>query len=101
MTNTLPRAEALELVLRETQRALAESDESRDVTADESTRLMGSQAPLNSVGLVSLIISLEREIDARFGRKLELADDRAMSRRPSPFRTVGTLADYIAERVSE
>jgi hypothetical protein len=30
-----------------------------------------------------------------------LADDRAMSRRNSPFRTVGTLAELLDERLAE
>jgi len=35
------------------------------------------------------------------GKKVVLADERAMSRRNSPFRTVGTLGELLHERLGE
>lgn len=63
----------------------------------EQTQLVGPEAVLSSLGLVSLIVDIEQTIEERWGLSLALADERAMSRRHSPFRTVGTLADYIVE----
>lgn len=97
----LSHEDALALVLDELRGALARSEAGAGVAAEESTKLMGSQAPLDSVAFVSLIIGLERELELRCGRRFELADGRAMSHRPSPFRNAGTLASYIVELVSE
>jgi acyl carrier protein len=59
------------------------------------TRLVGSQSVLDSMRLVSLIIAIEREIEDTFGVALTLADERALSMKESPFRSIQSLADYI------
>ena len=37
----------------------------------------------------------EQEVQARYGLDISLTDDRAVSQKRSPFRSVGSLADYI------
>jgi acyl carrier protein len=59
------------------------------------TRLLGSQSILDSMRLVSLIITIEREVEDAFGVALTLADERALSMKASPFRSIQSLADYI------
>lgn len=59
--------------------------------------LYGSTGKLESIDVVTLIMELEDEIKAQFGTSITIADDRAMSRENSPFRTVETLTDYVAE----
>jgi acyl carrier protein len=68
----------------------------RRVIKASDTRLLGPQSVLNSMDLVSLIIAIEREIEDTFGVALTLADERALSMKASPFRSVQSLADYIA-----
>jgi acyl carrier protein len=60
------------------------------------TQLLGSESVLDSIQLVSLIVTTEREIEDTFGVTLTLADERALSMKASPFRSVQSLADYIA-----
>ena len=69
--------------------------------AGPETRLYGPKSPLDSMALVSLIADLEARLAAEFGRDLVLADERAMSQARSPFRTVGSLADHIGQRLAE
>ena len=45
--------------------------------------------------LVSLIVTIEREVEDAFGVALTLADERALSMEASPFRSIQSLADYI------
>ena len=74
------------------------------VTADsfrESTRLIGHEAVLDSMGLVSMILEVEQNILDRFGVVIIIADERAMSQKRSPFRSVETLTDYVYELVKE
>lgn len=59
----------------------------------EDTSLLGN---LDSLGLVSFLLDVELGIAER-GLELTIMDERAMSRYHSPFRTLGTLADYILE----
>jgi len=45
--------------------------------------------------LVSLIVAIEREVEDTFGIALTLANERALSLKVSPFRSIQSLADYI------
>jgi acyl carrier protein len=64
--------------------------------ASEETVLFGPEGILDSLGLVALIVDVEEAIAERSGVAITLGDDRAVSQRASPFRTVGSLAEYIA-----
>jgi acyl carrier protein len=67
----------------------------RQLIKAPETRLLGSQSVLDSMHLVSLIITIEREVEDAFGVSLTLADERALSMKASPFRSIQSLADYI------
>jgi D-alanine--poly(phosphoribitol) ligase subunit 2 len=66
-----------------------------DVAGGERAPLFGSDGVLDSLGLVSFIVAVEQALDEPPGAAVMLADERAVSQRVSPFRTVGTLADYV------
>ncbi|MGB7214314.1 MAG: acyl carrier protein [Gammaproteobacteria bacterium] len=68
---------------------------------DHSTALFGESGFLNSMSLVSLVVSVEQSIEDRYGRSVSLADEKALSRRNSPYRTVGSLAEYAAEQLGQ
>ena len=59
------------------------------------TVLFGKDGKLDSLGLVSLLVTIEQNIEDEFDVSITIADERAMSQKHSPFRTIGTLADYI------
>jgi acyl carrier protein len=67
----------------------------RQLIKAPETRLLGSQSVLDSMHLVSLIVATEREVEDAFGVALTLADERALSMKESPFRSIQSLADYI------
>lgn len=67
--------------------------------ATDETHLLGGQSPLDSIGLVTLIADLEGDIAKAFGQSVTLADEKAMSRTLSPFRKVGTLVEYVEEKL--
>ena len=64
---------------------------------DPETPLIGPGAALDSLGLVTLIVTLETRVADELGRSVTLANEQAMSRTRSPFRTLGTLAAYLDE----
>ena len=59
------------------------------------TALLGQGSKLDSLGLINLIVAVEQNVEDKFDITITLADERAMSQGISPFRTVGSLADYI------
>lgn len=75
----------------------SEASEKIDTSAGEKARLFGGGGVLTSINLVSLVVMIEEAIEIEFDRSIVLADEKAMSRRISPFASVGTLIDYIEE----
>ena len=59
------------------------------------TVLFGKDGKLDSLGLVTFLVTIEQNIEDEFDVSITIADERAMSQKRSPFRTIGTLADYI------
>ena len=76
-----------------------QSKELQNPTID--TRLYGSYSALDSLGLVYIVSDLEDKIYQNFGKSIVLADERAMSQKTSPFRSVETLANYIQNLLEE
>lgn len=66
-----------------------------------STLLYGDNGCLDSLGLVNLIVAVEEQIADTFEINLTLADEKAMSQRHSPFRSLDTLCTYIEARLAE
>ena len=62
------------------------------------TCLFGEEGILDSLGLVTVIVAVEQAIEDTFGVSISLADEKAMSQQYSPYRTVGSLAEF-AQRV--
>ena len=63
--------------------------------------LLGKDARLDSLGLVNLIVLVEEKIQQQFGVGITLVDERAMSQSKSPFRTLGSLAEFVEEQLNE
>ena len=59
------------------------------------TALFGKYSSLDSLDLVDLILTIEQSLEDTFRVSLTLADEKALSEKSSPFRTVNTLSDYI------
>jgi acetyltransferase-like isoleucine patch superfamily enzyme/acyl carrier protein len=72
----------------------------RQVIKAPETRLVGSQSVVDSMQLVNLIVAIEREVEDAFGVAVTLADERALSMKASPFRSIQSLAEYICTLVS-
>jgi acyl carrier protein len=63
--------------------------------------LLGKSGKLDSLGLVRLIVATEQNLETEFGIQLTIADERALSQSVSPFKTLGTLINYIQTLVEE
>jgi len=61
--------------------------------------IFGADSPLDSLGLVALLIDVEEALHDR-GLAVTLTDSGAMSQTRSPFRGVQPLVDYIGQLVS-
>lgn len=96
-----PTASDIVALIQTCGRELAEQEELRTGDLAPDTILFGPGGVLDSLGLVSLVLDLEQAIDSRYGVLITLADQRAMSQKRSPFRSVEALADYAAGLVRD
>jgi acyl carrier protein len=73
----------------------------RQLQKTPDTILYGQSGSLDSLGLVHLIVAIEQNLEEAFAKTIILADEKAMSQQRSPFRTIGTLGDYVAQLLEE
>ena len=59
--------------------------------------LFGEEGAFDSMQLVSFVVAVEDSLFDITGNEVVLADEKAMSRRNSPFRSLAALAQYIDE----
>ncbi|HEY8635187.1 MAG TPA: acyl carrier protein [Candidatus Dormibacteraeota bacterium] len=78
---------------------ILDADERLGKSPDEA--LIGKDAKLDSLGLVNLIVLVEEKIQQKFDVGITLVDERAMSQSKSPFRTLGSLAEFVEEQLNE
>lgn len=90
--------EIVELII-ETAAELGEDEmgTSERLTAD--SRLFGEDGILDSMALVTLVIAVEQAIEEKYDSSAGLADEKALSQKNSPYRTVSTLAEYAASQI--
>jgi acyl carrier protein len=60
------------------------------------TPLFGESGPLDSLGLVNLIVLVEQKVEEQTGQAVSLATDEALSLKDSPFQSVRRLAEYVS-----
>jgi acyl carrier protein len=97
----IARTDAYEIVLASLQEVFAQTGEAPPATVTETTVLVGNDAVLDSLGVVQLIVEVEQRVEQAHGISVTLANDKAMSARNSPFRTVGVLADHVVVTAQE
>ncbi|MCG6349096.1 hypothetical protein [Vibrio fluvialis] len=94
------KTEKIESVVLSILKELAEEQSIEMLKMPTSdTRLFGKT--LDSMGVVLLVTELENVIYDEFEKTISLADERAMSQRTSPFRSVQTLVDYVTMLINE
>ncbi len=69
------------------------------ITGD--TVLVGKDAVIDSLGVVSLIVEVEQRLETEHSISVVLANDKAMSQRNSPFRTVAVLTEHLLNTARE
>ena len=75
--------------------------EDQNLEKSLETVLLGSSGKLESVNLVNLLVAIEENIEETFGIPISITDERAVSEKNSPFRTVSSLADYVETILKE
>lgn len=64
-----------------------------------STKLIGRDSILDSIGLVTFLAELEDLIEEELDKEIQIADESAMSRFRSPFTSVESLKEFLLEKI--
>ena len=68
---------------------------------DNKTRLIGGSSIFDSMELVQFIVEVEQFLDDDYGIEIQLASEKAMSRRNSPFISLKSMYDFILEEIND
>jgi acyl carrier protein len=93
--------DVLKVVLDSVSELNLQLDDSHQLELSPETQLFGRGSKLDSLGLVNLIVLVEEKTADTFGKSVTIADEKAMSQKNSPFRTVQTLAEYLFSLLKE
>ncbi len=88
--------ELTSLILRAAKEMAQEQGIALEHELGPDTRLFGEGGMLDSMALVSLVIAVEQAIEEKYGVGVALADEKALSQRSSPYRTISSLVAYAA-----
>jgi acyl carrier protein len=96
----MPDRHAIEALILDSVRLLAEDFELNALKSPTThSPLYGEGGALDSMALVNLIADVEDALTEKFGVSVTLADEKAMSARQSPYRSVTALVDAVIERM--
>ena len=93
----MQKNDLIEMMIGLLAEALQEESSDDAGQASRDSPLLGANAILSSIGLVTFIIGVESTLEEDHEIDVTLVSEEAFSRRQSPFRTIDTLADYILE----
>lgn len=65
------------------------------------TPLYGLNGNLSSINLVLLVTDVEEAVYNEFGIAITLTDEKAMSQKISPFRSIRSMTSYILKLISD
>ena len=89
------REDILRLVYTAIDNVNAQCDDGVRLEKTPDAHLVGSDPGVTSLTFVNLIVAIENEIQNCLGKSVVLVDEDSMALQEQPFRTVGTLADYV------
>lgn len=92
---------AEQIVLRAVQSVFDQIGEPLPENVSAESVLVGPDAIIDSLGVVSLIVEIEQIVETEHGVSVILANDKAMSAKNSPFRTVAVLAAHVITTIEE
>ena len=93
MANRSSILDAVHIAVRNTNEALPLN---KKIGLSDSVRIMGAGATIDSLAFVTLMVAIEKEVEAVVGSCPSLVEE--LSDSSAGVTTLGQLIDYIAER---
>ena len=86
----------LEVICRSIDEVNEQQSPDQRVGKALDTVLLGEGSPLESLGVVNLIVALEQNLEQRFGVSVSLTEDERLYSSDSPLGTVRSLVGHLA-----
>lgn len=67
----------------------------------KETALFGTDGILDSIGLIHLIVFLEKNLKAQGHPKITLVSSKTMSAKSSPFQNIHSLSLFIVDKIKQ
>ena len=96
MKKILNEKKVTELILDAIEDYNDQVNEEKKLPRSSDIELFSREGLLDSLGLVNFIICIEERIEEYVGESITIADEKAMSQKNSPFKSVKTLAKYLS-----
>ena len=96
MNEILNEEKVTELILDAIEDYNDQVNEDKKLPISSDIELFSTEGLLDSLGLVNFIICIEEKIEEYIGESITIADEKAMSQKNSPFKSVKTLAKYLS-----
>ena len=87
--------EIRDIILEQIEEYNENLEEKIDTSKGDDAVLFGSGGVLESVDFVTLILDITQAVEDEYGKPVAVFNEKAMAHKTSPFRTVGTLTEYI------
>ena len=71
------------------------------INTSDVVPIMGCNSFIDSLDLLSILVSYEDKIQEHFGYEVVFANEKAMSLKNSPFKNTETLVDYSCALIKE
>jgi acyl carrier protein len=65
------------------------------------TVLLGKSGKIESIDLVNILVATEDYLEEEFSIPISITDEKAVSEKNSPFKTIETLSDFISDLLKE
>ncbi|RMD85376.1 MAG: hypothetical protein D6815_02045 [Candidatus Dadabacteria bacterium] len=98
---SLQRDDVVRMITDIITETLGENEGRAPACLGPDTVLIGEHATITSLQLVLVVVELEQRLEEEYSLVLDLANERAVSRQRSPFRSIGLLADYVLSLAGE
>lgn len=81
--------------------ALREIKEDDNLVIEKNINLIGENALLDSFDFVNLTVLIEEKISDELDKEISLVNEKAFSKKNSPFKNIESLEIYISELIGE
>jgi hypothetical protein len=69
------------------------------VMKDPSAKLLGEGSVLDSLGVITFLVSVEKELQSGLGLELVLLDEEALANPTGPYRSIDSLVNWILAKI--